>query len=80
MRKYKPNRKTIGEYLQLLDEPHKSLALGYTSTETASMYVYDLPTAISGAFQWVSTKEGHEYWEWYHSLLITKELNKQSHE
>jgi hypothetical protein len=64
--------KTIKEYLEELPEPWRSQALEnydpkfHPHTKTTS----SLESAISWAFDWSESPEGHEYWSTAHDSII----------
>ena len=54
--------KTIKEWLETLEEPYRTQALNNLDSDTEDDIVLNLYTALSCAFVWESTLEGHGYW------------------
>lgn len=55
--------KTIKTWLNKLDEPYKTEAIINTQNVLLSIKSESLSAALSGAFSWEKSKQGHEYWE-----------------
>lgn len=55
---------TVHDYLKTLPQDIYESALYYASEENNNLDipVEDLETAVSGAFIWTNTIEGHKYW------------------
>lgn len=60
------NQKTIKEWLEELEEPYRSQALKNLkegrSPVVSKVMVCSLSEALHGAFFYLNTKEGHQYW------------------
>ena len=56
--------KTVKEWLETLDEPYRSQALENLNMniEYADILEPSLADALSGAFTWKGTPQGHDYW------------------
>jgi hypothetical protein len=61
--------KTVKEWLETLDEPYRSQALENLLPEYASILEYSVNEALLGAFTWVNSPQGYEYWADYEDSL-----------
>lgn len=54
--------KTIKQWFETLDEPYKSQAIACTDADRLHIECESLYSAVSGAFTWGNTEQGHMYW------------------
>jgi hypothetical protein len=55
--------KTIKKYLGKLPEPYRTQAIENSKDWSNKLEVESLSQAISNAFIWNNTPQGHNYWE-----------------
>ena len=66
--------KTIKEWLETLDEPYRSQALELVLYP--NVIVKDVINALYGAFNFITSPQGKDYWHDLVELLISQERMK----
>jgi len=54
--------KTIREWFNDLEEPYKTQALENTGEKSLKIIAESMSEALSSAFYWADSYQGHQYW------------------
>lgn len=66
--------KTVKEFILAFPEPYRSQALENLKNDNCNQggtYVNDKETALSKAFAWSDTPQGHKYWEVFSENVLS---------